>query len=440
MSFYKIDWEKFGSWWLPSYLKKPKMLAWVRVMLSPVKALYARLLAFRDFAREQILITNQTLVLQAEVRKLLGEPQVVIINQGNSREKVYTWFLTELLGINPVQYLYTYFLRENSQKKHYRYFLSEQVSEFDFTVYLPDTYLLTEEMKRTLIAFINKYKLPDKRFIILQVPSDQIPIPLGTGVSLPPELNEVLARDVLSYLNFLDTSTIVFASGGTVETVQDISFVALSSKFPVTQENSLQQPSWVDKAGLVASSSAPTMLHFPKDEPLLDITQGENTVSIALLIQMNGEVQGNRHGAGILVGFGNSGEIIVEQVEPGNYQQATVDLELGVIITLDFSNSSIAQNWQSVVIVFKNNPADTYYYVNGQVQNTTLATIQEIIPYLFPYFDPTQGEGSSKEAATASELSIAQMLVLNKEPGAGEVAQVEQFFEEVIQFYELRTI
>ena len=419
--FYKINWEKFGNWWLPSYLKKPRMLAWMQVMLAPVKTLYERLLTFRDFAREQILITNQTLVLQAEVRKLLGEPSVVIINQGNRREKIYTWFLKELLSINPHRYLYTYFLRENSQKKLYRYFLREQVSEFDFIVYLPDTYTLSEETTRTLIAFINKYKLPDKRFIILQVPPDQIPLPIGVGVSLPPELpDELLARHILSHLNFLDTSTIIFATGGTVETVQDISPAALSPKLPVTQPTPTFQPHWVEDAGLVASLRTPTNLNFPKNAPLLDI-RNVPVLTIALLIKIEAA-------ATILIGVGDQGEIIVDNVHQGKVSQG-VSLEMGMMISAGKSSSEEDQNWHSVIVIFKSNFTESYAYVDGQPQSTTPATIPSLIPHLFAFFEETS------EVAPTSELSVAQTLVLDKEPTTTEIAQIDGYFKDVRQFY-----
>ena len=432
MKFHKINWDRFGNWWLPSYLKKPRMLAWVRVMLSPVKALYERLLAFRDFAREQILITNQTLVLQAEVRKLLDEPSVVIINQGNRREKVYTWFLKELLGISPVQYLYTFFLKENSQKKHYRYFLREQVSEFDFVVYLPDTYPLSEEKKRTLIAFINKYKLPDKRFMILQVPIAELPQPIGVGVNLPPELDELLSRNLLAQFNLLDTSTIVFASSGTVETVQDISSAALSPKFPIQQLISEQQPAWVNKAGLVTSTVA-TNLGFSNNALLDD----GDTLSIALLIQIN-----NSSKAALIIGIDNQGEIIIQSPHQEG-QVVGKDLEAGIVISLTdaFISPPAPEEdniWHSVIIVFTNNFTNTYAIVDGQTQPATPGTMLDLIPLFFEFFvDEDHRQQEVVEAAPATDLSIAQMLILDKEPTPEEVAQIDDYFNEVKAFYEL---
>ncbi|HAS45883.1 MAG TPA: hypothetical protein DCS93_35705 [Microscillaceae bacterium] len=426
MKFHKINWDSFGNWWLPSYLKKPRMLAWLRVMLSPVKALYAQLLSFRDFAKEQILITNQTLVLQAEVQKLLSEPSVVIINQGNRREKVYTWFLTELLGISPVQYLYTFFIKENSQKKHYRYFLREQVSEFDFIVYLPDTYPLSEEMTQTLIAFIGKHKLPDKRFMILQVPLDQMPTPIGMGVSLPPELDELLTKNVLSYLNFLDTSTIVFTSDGTIEMVQDLSPAVLSPKLPVKQLMSLRQPHWIERVGLVASLITPTHLYFPENALRLDIAKVP-VLSIALLIKMEAA-------ATILIGVSDQGEIIVDNAHQGKVSQA-VDLEMGMMISAGKSSLEAGQDWQSVIIIFKTNFTESYAYVDGQAQNTTPETIPDLIPHLFHFFEETSMP--PKEPAPDSELSIAQMLVLDIEPTLAEVEKIDGYFEGVSQFYGL---
>ena len=403
-------------------------------MVSPVKALYELLLAFRDFAREQILITNQTLVLQAEVRKLLEEPTVTIINQGNRREKVYTWFLTELLGIPPSQYLYAYFLRENSQKKHYRYFLREQVSEFDFIVYLPDTYILSEEMKQTLIAFLNKYKLPDKRFIILQVPLDQIPNPIGVGVSLPPELNELLAKHVLSHLDFLDTSTVIFASGGTVEMVQDISPAALSPKFPLQQSNVIKQPAWVEKAGLVTSSLA---THLGFAETGSGSLLNQDTLSIAILMQINSS------DAALLIGIDNQGEIIINYPEQVPQQITGKDLETGIVISLtdtppaSASASKEETVWHSVVVIFKDNFTNTYAMVDGQAQSTSPGTTPFLIPLLFEFFAKEENGSSHKEAAPASELSIAQMLILDKEPTPEEVVQIDDYFKEVREFYEL---
>ena len=57
-TMFNIDWDKFTRWLLPSYLKKERHLAWLKVMLSGLIALHQDLLAFRTSARARAAVTS----------------------------------------------------------------------------------------------------------------------------------------------------------------------------------------------------------------------------------------------------------------------------------------------------------------------------------------------------------------------------------------------
>ncbi|EAY30945.1 hypothetical protein [Microscilla marina] len=161
-----IDWNKFVRWLVPSYLKKEQArhLAWLQVMLTPIKTLYEQFVAFRVATQLEIAISNQTMVLEEELNRRLGLSQeVVIINQTYQRNRRYIYYLSEASSL---QY-YRYSLNEITQRNllpKFSYTLGEFQGEFDFVVQAP---ALTADQQLHVSAFIDKYKLPDKTYTII---------------------------------------------------------------------------------------------------------------------------------------------------------------------------------------------------------------------------------------------------------------------------------
>ncbi|EAY26088.1 hypothetical protein [Microscilla marina] len=161
-----IDWNKFVRWLVPSYLKKEQArhLAWLQVMLTPIKTLYEHFVAFRVATQLEIAISNQTMVLEEELNRRLGLSQeVVIINQTYQRNRRYIYYLSEASSL---QY-YRYSLREIVEKNiipKFSYALGEFQGEYDFVVQIP---ALSEDQQLQIRAFIDKYKLPDKVYAII---------------------------------------------------------------------------------------------------------------------------------------------------------------------------------------------------------------------------------------------------------------------------------
>ena len=157
---FNIDWNKWIRWLLPSYLKKERHLAWLKVMLSGLIALHQDLLAFRTSARARAAVTNQTAVLEDELNVLMGleRGQIVIRNQVYQSLGNYKYFLSENSSIKK----YRYFLSENAPPT-YAYTLAEQQSnEANFIIYVPVGLDISK-----VSAFIDKYKLPDKTYQIV---------------------------------------------------------------------------------------------------------------------------------------------------------------------------------------------------------------------------------------------------------------------------------
>ncbi|WP_299459326.1 hypothetical protein [uncultured Microscilla sp.] len=161
-----IDWNKFVRWLIPSYLKKEQArhLAWLQVMLAPIKTLYERFVAFRVATQLEIAISNQTMVLEEELNRRLGlSREIVIINQTYQKNRRYIYYLSEASSL---QY-YRYSLSEITEKNllpKFSYTLGEFQGEFDFVVQTP---ALAADQQLQIRAFINKYKLPDKTYTII---------------------------------------------------------------------------------------------------------------------------------------------------------------------------------------------------------------------------------------------------------------------------------
>jgi hypothetical protein len=151
-NFNKIDYDKLGLLLLPTFLRKPKMIAFVITVFSPIKSLHYKWLQKRDFDWYRLTHTDQV----CKLRKVLND------NLDPSLRRIY-------LGVGtafPRQYIYTE--SENKPKYLGNFFIKSQ-NEYentgvDFIVFVP-TEIINASIYQ-LKYLLNYYKLAGKRYNI----------------------------------------------------------------------------------------------------------------------------------------------------------------------------------------------------------------------------------------------------------------------------------
>lgn len=150
--WYKIDFNKFGVLFLPPFLRKPKILAYARSLLTPMSNAYYRWSVFRDDNVYKIAHNGQVCFLRKALNDRFDPSQRrIYIDEG------YNFYR---------KYIYT-----KGEKKPY--FLGKmylnQKEDFadtgvDFIVFVPKNILDTQLYE--LQALIHFYKLGGKRYKI----------------------------------------------------------------------------------------------------------------------------------------------------------------------------------------------------------------------------------------------------------------------------------
>lgn len=144
---------------MATFLRKSRHLAWLRVLLTPLKELH------QDFLTKKIDLDFKT--------------------RFNSQQMLFTAFLNDkfdaedrrirvVTGTDALPLYYTYFKSENKAKRYkyfksegqpvrYRYFRHEQPNRNRFIVYVPTEY---QDKEAQIRGWIDYYKLADKKYTI----------------------------------------------------------------------------------------------------------------------------------------------------------------------------------------------------------------------------------------------------------------------------------
>lgn len=137
---YALDINKLIQWLLPAAIRKSLMVAWLNALLAPAKTLHTAFLAFANATRTHIRITGQKRVLEYYLDRNFGP--ITLIDATASA---------------PV-YMYT---EAENQPLYLPVFITG--SQVDFIAQVP---LALAPQEAAIRAFIQKYKLPTRRFEI----------------------------------------------------------------------------------------------------------------------------------------------------------------------------------------------------------------------------------------------------------------------------------
>lgn len=141
---YALDLNILINWLLPSSTRKGRMLAWLNALVAPVKMLHGKFLIFSNTTRSGIYITGQKRILQYYLNRFwLGSAPIEVYDTDQA-EPVYI------------------FTENENQPVYLPVFITG--SAVDFIVQLP---LDLQPYESAIRAFVNKYKLPTKRYEII---------------------------------------------------------------------------------------------------------------------------------------------------------------------------------------------------------------------------------------------------------------------------------
>lgn len=141
---YALDLDKFIQWLLPTAIRKAVMVAWLNALAAPLKWLHGRFLIFASEKRYEIQITGQVRVLEYHLHRLFDPYENIYIEDASDDDPLFVYLESE----NQPLYLPTFITG----------------SQVDFIVHCPNNITAQETAIR---AFLDKYKLPTKRYELL---------------------------------------------------------------------------------------------------------------------------------------------------------------------------------------------------------------------------------------------------------------------------------
>ena len=152
--WYKINFDKLVVMLLPTFLRKPRMIAFITLFSSELTKLYNNWLV-KKIEDEKWLYHNSQV---CRLRKILNDEfddlqRRIQITDGQLYERKYIY----TLGEKKPKYLGKIFIRQSSDYAD---------TGIDFFVVVP-TEINIEQNKYKLEALINRYKLASKRYKII---------------------------------------------------------------------------------------------------------------------------------------------------------------------------------------------------------------------------------------------------------------------------------
>jgi hypothetical protein len=156
---YNIDFKKIIVWLLPTFLRKPKQIAWLIALLNGVKWLYSNFIDWKSKQEFNLQINGQVVYLEKLLKaEYLTTTEHIRITDGN---RVSRAFIFPKLDDKPIwlgtQIIYT------------KEFYSEEYVSFYVDVPAGLFNELTEDELRKMYALVDKYKVAGRIFKIRRV-------------------------------------------------------------------------------------------------------------------------------------------------------------------------------------------------------------------------------------------------------------------------------
>jgi hypothetical protein len=155
--WYNINFDKLAILLLPTFLRKPTMVAYVQALLQPIDDLHFEWLQKRDLIDfYKLQYTGQVCRLRKVLNDQLdSDERRITIANGNAFKRSHIFTDAE----NKPKFLGTFFIRSKSEYEN---------TGVDFVVFVPQTIINKEPFKLDFI--IKFYKLAGKRYKIESLP------------------------------------------------------------------------------------------------------------------------------------------------------------------------------------------------------------------------------------------------------------------------------
>lgn len=153
-----IDLNKIVKWLTPHFLWKPKQIAWLTVLLSPLLWLYDQFLVYRLDKLKEATTNSQVIRLTRALRDNFSNEEIVILHFSDYINQAF-----EYLEIEGSFNEFDYLSSDGHLPDEFDFFDNEYDAQTDFVVRIPG---IIENKKDAIAAFVNKYVLAGKRFKI----------------------------------------------------------------------------------------------------------------------------------------------------------------------------------------------------------------------------------------------------------------------------------
>lgn len=165
MQIYNLNFKKLAVLLLPTFLRRERLQAFVRVLVAPVQSLHNKLMQFRERSLYQVQHNCQIIYLEAVLNDAF-DPTFRRIRILNSvfREPLYFY--------EPEQNLEVYFYEPDNQMPTYFYDVGDFAGDgFDFVVFVPpDLQPQTQQEEQAMLTkmrgLVDYYKLYSKNYTI----------------------------------------------------------------------------------------------------------------------------------------------------------------------------------------------------------------------------------------------------------------------------------
>ena len=159
---YRVDFGRLVLLLVPALLRRPRQLAWLRWLTTPVRSLYARFVAYEAQVRRELSYNSQVLLFEEALNDRFDAAlrRIFLTNSDVELSPVYVNFVAENQS-NPRLYFHS-----EGHAPVYLFRWVEFSQQADFVVHVP-AILRTPQTISQLNAAIRRLKLANKQYLLV---------------------------------------------------------------------------------------------------------------------------------------------------------------------------------------------------------------------------------------------------------------------------------
>lgn len=150
------------NWLLPTFLRKPKMVAWLKSLLSPLDEKHQEFLTYVDSKRYELDFTGQVISLERLLNNKYDAADRRIFISQEKADEIFFFDDDDISAASKVFFFDDGDVSLGSEVAFF-FFSDSSGSLSDFIVCLPSSIIFDEAELRSLV---NRYKLAGKEFSV----------------------------------------------------------------------------------------------------------------------------------------------------------------------------------------------------------------------------------------------------------------------------------